>query len=113
MTEAAIDAPAAIVQPQAQKRAAPIVPERSVAGRTLVLLIGIVLTLVSLGALATLDATDGRGHRRIFPARWWRLHPRDYVVIGALLVLVTCTVCAVESTFTPTSPLTKACCVAE
>ncbi|MFZ2238722.1 MAG: arabinosyltransferase domain-containing protein, partial [Gordonia amarae] len=54
--------------------------------KLLVLLIGIVLTLVSLGALATLDATDGRGHRRIFPARWWRLHPRDYVVIGALLV---------------------------
>lgn len=35
--------------------------------KLLVLLIGIVLTLVSLGALATLDATDGRGHRRIFP----------------------------------------------
>ena len=40
----------------------------------------------SLAALAALDATDGRRHRRIFPARWWRLRPRDYVVIGALLV---------------------------
>ncbi len=53
MTEAAIDAPAAIVQPQAQKRAAPIVPERSVAGRTLVLLIAIMTFLsgVTLGGV--------------------------------------------------------------
>lgn len=53
MTDAAIDAPAAIVQPQAQKRAAPIVPERSVAGRTLVLLIAIMTFLsgVTLGGV--------------------------------------------------------------
>ncbi len=54
--------------------------------KLLVLLIGIACTLISLAALAVLDATDGRGHRRILPARWWRLHPRDFVVIGALLV---------------------------
>lgn len=51
----------------------------------LVLIVGIVATLISLSALATLDATDGRKHRRIFPARWWRLNPRDYVVLGSLL----------------------------
>ena len=27
-------------------------------------------------ALAALDATDGRRHRRIFPARWWLRAPR-------------------------------------
>jgi cell division transport system permease protein len=44
---------AAVVQPQAQKRAAPIVPERSVAGRTLVLLIAIMTFLsgVTLGGV--------------------------------------------------------------
>lgn len=50
----------------------------------LVLAVGVIATGVSLVALARLDATDGRRHRRIFPARWWRLKPRDYVVIGAL-----------------------------
>lgn len=54
--------------------------------KLLTLIIGIACTLLSLAALAALDATDGRRHRRIFPARWWRLRPRDYVVIGALLV---------------------------
>jgi arabinosyltransferase C len=48
--------------------------------------VGVVMTLVSLVALAVLDGTDGRRHRRIFPARWWRLNPRDGVVIVGLLV---------------------------
>ena len=52
----------------------------------LVLIVGIVCTLLSLSALAVLDSTDGRKHRRIFPARWWRLNARDYVVIGALII---------------------------
>ncbi|AVL99285.1 arabinosyltransferase [Gordonia iterans] len=52
----------------------------------LAIIVGIAMTLVSLAALARLDATDGRGHRRIFPARWWRLNARDYTVIGLLLV---------------------------
>ncbi|NDK90112.1 arabinosyltransferase [Gordonia desulfuricans] len=52
----------------------------------LVLAVGIVCTLISLASLAVLDSTDGRGHRRIFPARWWRLNARDYVVIGGLLI---------------------------
>ncbi|OBA71893.1 arabinosyltransferase domain-containing protein [Gordonia sp. 852002-10350_SCH5691597] len=52
----------------------------------LVLIVGIVCTLLSLSALAVLDSTDGRKHRRIFPAKWWRLNARDYVVIGALII---------------------------
>ncbi|MBD0863061.1 arabinosyltransferase [Gordonia sp. zg691] len=52
----------------------------------LVVIVGVATTLLSLAALATLDATDGRRHRRIFPARWWRLNARDYVVIGALIL---------------------------
>lgn len=52
----------------------------------LAIIIGVLCTLISLAALARLDATDERGHRRIFPARWWRLNPRDYTVIGLLAV---------------------------
>ncbi len=54
MADAAVAAaPTAVVQPQVQKRAAPIVPERSVAGRTLVLLIAIMTFLsgVTLGGV--------------------------------------------------------------
>jgi cell division transport system permease protein len=53
MADAAVSAPTAVVQPQAQKRTAPIVPERSVAGRTLVLLIAIMTFLsgVTLGGV--------------------------------------------------------------
>nr|WP_245549825.1 arabinosyltransferase domain-containing protein [Gordonia effusa] len=52
----------------------------------LVLIVGVLATLLSLASLAVLDSTDGRKHRRIFPARWWRLNPRDYAVLGALLI---------------------------
>ncbi|MDL9937658.1 arabinosyltransferase domain-containing protein [Gordonia sp. ABSL1-1] len=52
----------------------------------LVIIVGVGAALLSLSALAALDATDGRRHRRFFPARWWRLNARDYVVIGALIV---------------------------
>src|SRR5690349_13331950 len=54
MADAVATAPATtVVQPQSQKRAAPIVPERSVAGRTLVLLIAIMTFLsgVTLGGV--------------------------------------------------------------
>ena len=52
----------------------------------LVLILGVACTLASLAALAVLDSTDGRRHRRILPRRWWRLNARDYVVIGALII---------------------------
>ncbi|MEO7222567.1 MAG: ABC transporter permease [Devosia sp.] len=53
MADTAAAAPTEVVQPQAQKRTAPIVPERSVAGRTLVLLIAIMTFLsgVTLGGV--------------------------------------------------------------
>ncbi len=51
-----------------------------------VLVVGIVCTLLSLAALAVLDSTDGRRHRRILPKHWWHLNARDYVVIGALII---------------------------
>ncbi len=53
MADTAIAAPSEVVQPQAQKRMAAIVPERSVAGRTLVLLIAIMTFLsgVTLGGV--------------------------------------------------------------
>src|SRR5918911_335500 len=54
MADAAVETPAeAPARPQASKRAAPIVPERSVAGRTLVLLIAIMTFLmgVTLGGV--------------------------------------------------------------
>lgn len=52
----------------------------------IVLFVGVIATLLSLAALARLDATDSRKHRRFFPAKWWRLNPRDYVVLAGLLI---------------------------
>ena len=52
----------------------------------IVLIVGILATIISLITLAALDSTDGRKHRRILPARWWRLNPRDYVVVGLLIL---------------------------
>ncbi|WP_425451257.1 arabinosyltransferase domain-containing protein [Williamsia limnetica] len=52
----------------------------------LAIAIGVLCTIISLGALAVLDGTDGRKHRRFLPARWWKFNARDAVVIGALLI---------------------------
>lgn len=52
----------------------------------LAIAIGVLCTLISLGALAVLDGTDGRRHRRFLPAHWWTFNARDAVVIGALLI---------------------------
>nr|WP_194816754.1 arabinosyltransferase domain-containing protein [Nocardia sp. XZ_19_385] len=46
----------------------------------------VLLTLIALGALAKLDTSDGRGHRRFFPARWLKPTWADGAVIGTLLV---------------------------
>nr|WP_254206056.1 arabinosyltransferase domain-containing protein [Nocardia alni] len=43
-------------------------------------------TLIALGALARLDTSDGRGHRRFLPARWLRPTWADAAVIGTLVV---------------------------
>lgn len=52
----------------------------------LAIAVGVLCTLISLGALAVLDSTDGRKHRRFLPARWWTFNARDGVVIGALAI---------------------------
>ncbi|AZG46833.1 arabinosyltransferase domain-containing protein [Gordonia insulae] len=50
------------------------------------LIVGVLLTLASMLALAVLDARDGRRLRRLLPARWWRPTAVD-VVVGAVLVI--------------------------
>ncbi|MQY26903.1 arabinosyltransferase domain-containing protein [Nocardia aurantia] len=44
----------------------------------------VLCTLIALLALARLDLADGRGHRRILPARWLRPTWADGTVIGTL-----------------------------
>ncbi|OYD67575.1 arabinosyltransferase domain-containing protein [Rhodococcus sp. OK302] len=43
-------------------------------------------TIIALVALAKLDGTDGRTHRRFFPARWWKFSGLDGVVVGTLVL---------------------------
>nr|WP_232542000.1 arabinosyltransferase domain-containing protein [Nocardia bovistercoris] len=66
------------------------VDTRFTTGPTLIKLlamIGAVLcTLIALGALARLDGSDGRGHRRFLPANWLKPSWADGAVIGTLLV---------------------------
>ncbi|WP_338856527.1 arabinosyltransferase domain-containing protein [Gordonia hongkongensis] len=50
------------------------------------LVLGIASTILSLAALAVLDARDARGHHKIFPAGWWRVRPVDGVVTLVLLI---------------------------
>ncbi|WP_167471412.1 arabinosyltransferase domain-containing protein [Nocardia arthritidis] len=53
----------------------------------LVAMIAAVLgTVIALGALARLDSSDGRGHRRILPANWLKPTWADGGVIGVLLL---------------------------
>ncbi|WSJ02017.1 arabinosyltransferase domain-containing protein [Nocardia sp. NBC_01329] len=46
----------------------------------------VVCTLLSLVALARLDTSDGRGHRRFLPAHWLKPTIADGGVIGTLLI---------------------------
>ncbi|GAA5047280.1 arabinosyltransferase domain-containing protein [Nocardia callitridis] len=46
----------------------------------------VVCTLIALGALARLDGSDGRGHRRFLPANWLKPTWADGAVIGTLAV---------------------------
>ncbi|WP_425438006.1 arabinosyltransferase domain-containing protein [Nocardia nova] len=53
----------------------------------LVAMIAAVLcTLIALAALGRLDTSDGRGHRRFFPAHWLKPTWADGAVLGILLV---------------------------
>ncbi|MCF8607548.1 arabinosyltransferase domain-containing protein [Gordonia sp. HY442] len=49
-----------------------------------VIVIGIVMTLLSLVALGILDARDGRGHRRFLPRGWFTIRGPDVAVFLAL-----------------------------
>lgn len=53
--------------------------------KLLVMIVGVVLTVVALGALHVLDTTDGMRHRRFLPARWWSLRPLDGLVAAVLV----------------------------
>ncbi|MFE3191697.1 arabinosyltransferase domain-containing protein [Nocardia sp. NPDC059240] len=46
----------------------------------------VLLTLLSMGALAVLDTSDGRGHRRFLPAHWLKPTWADGGIIGTLLL---------------------------
>nr|WP_233532601.1 arabinosyltransferase domain-containing protein [Antrihabitans sp. YC2-6] len=46
----------------------------------------VLCTIVALVALALLDGSDGRGHRRFLPSHWLRPTPVDGVIIGTLVV---------------------------
>ncbi|MFF2553406.1 arabinosyltransferase domain-containing protein [Nocardia sp. NPDC058058] len=57
---------------------------------TLIKLVAIIaavlLTLLAMGALAVLDTSDGRGHRRIFPRHWLQPTWADGGIIGTLVL---------------------------
>ncbi len=53
--------------------------------KMLVMILGVVITAVALGALHVLDSADGMRHRRFLPPRWWSMSPLDGLVTAALV----------------------------
>jgi len=53
--------------------------------KLLAMILAVLSTALALGALAKLDVTDGRGHRRFLPARWWKFTGVDVVVFATLI----------------------------
>jgi arabinosyltransferase C len=53
--------------------------------KMLAMIVGVVLTIVALGALHVLDTADGMRHRRFLPQRWWSVRPLDGLVIAVLV----------------------------
>lgn len=53
--------------------------------KLIVMIVGVAMTVVALGALHVLDAADGMRHRRFLPARWWTIRPLDALVIAVLV----------------------------
>lgn len=49
-----------------------------------VMILGVLLTLISLVSLHRLDLRDGHGTRRFFPATWWKFKPLDGVVTAVI-----------------------------
>ena len=54
--------------------------------KLIAIIAAVVCTLLALGALARLDGSDGRGHRRFLPANWFRPTGVDGAVIGTLVL---------------------------
>jgi arabinosyltransferase C len=53
--------------------------------KMIAMVLGVVLTIVSLVALHVLDTADGMRHRRFLPSRWWSLTGLDTLVIVVLV----------------------------
>ncbi|WP_422743946.1 arabinosyltransferase domain-containing protein [Mycobacterium sp. WMMD1722] len=53
--------------------------------KLLVMIVGVLLTVVALGALHVLDTADGMRHRRFLPSRWWSMTPLDGLVAAVLV----------------------------
>lgn len=53
--------------------------------KLLVMIVGVVMTVVALGALHVLDTADGMRHRRFLPPRWWSMTPLDGLVAAVLV----------------------------
>jgi arabinosyltransferase C len=53
--------------------------------KLLVMIVGVAMTVIALGALHVLDTADGRGVKRFLPARWWSVTPLDGLVTAVLV----------------------------
>jgi len=53
--------------------------------KMLAMIVGVILTFISLGALHVLDGADGMRHKRFLPRRWWSMTPLDGVVTATLV----------------------------
>ena len=49
------------------------------------MILGVAMTIVSLGALHVLDSADGRRHKRFLPPRWWSLSPLDGLLTAVMV----------------------------
>ena len=49
-----------------------------------VIILGILMTILSLVALGILDHRDGRGHKRFLPSQWWTIRGPDVAVFVIL-----------------------------
>ena len=53
--------------------------------KLLAMIVGVAMTVISLGALHVLDQADGMRHRRFLPPRWWSVTPLDGLVAAVLV----------------------------
>jgi len=53
--------------------------------KMIVMIVGVAMTIIALGALHVLDTADGMRHRRFLPPRWWSVRPLDVLVTAVLV----------------------------